>query len=181
MFNDMANTKRHTSIYSFLEQSGVLESNDPVLIKKARQAYWRSYHRDYKREQRDNLYEHTIALSKQENALIQREADRHNKTISLLIKETAFAYLGKHYLAIVSETLGMVEQQLSHIRTILENFGEKHEVMKAAVRALDSIDAKLIQNMHPASLEDELRKALNERPHYLFTLKKLIEEYDYQK
>jgi hypothetical protein len=180
MSNDMSKTKHTKGIHEFLEQSGVLESNDEEFIKKAREAYWRGYHREYKRIQRGKVREHRITLEKREEAFIEREADKYCTTISQFIKDAAFAYMHKSYLPISNENLVILEQQLSHVRTLLDGFGNNSEAVKSALSLIERIELLISQNVTtPPLLDDLVRATLSEKPFYLKTLKTIIAEYDY--
>jgi hypothetical protein len=177
----MPEKRSHKGLREFLDASGVLESGDDELIKKARAAYWRKYSRDYKREQRAKFHEHTLALNKKENALIEREAVRHGMTASLFMRQAVLAYVQKHYLPFANEVLIVIERHLSHIRTQVESHsGSDDGANQAAALALDSLEKALLRNAQsPPCLDDLIRTALEERPHYLLTIKQLIQEYDH--
>lgn len=180
MSNDMSDTKRHKSIYAFLESSGVLESNDPELIKNARQAYWRTYHREYKKGKREKAREHTVTLEKREEQVLKEEAAKNEMTLSKFIKEMALAYVNKEYIRPPNEELSKIEVSLSHIRTLLEGYGRDEKIATQAINAISAIERSLDQMISaPLSLESEVRRILSERPSYLSTMKQIISEYDY--
>lgn len=177
----MAKTKKHTSLYNYLDQSGLLESNDDALIQRARVAYWKNYHKQYKREKRGKQNEHTLALTKKEEALIAREAAKHQKTISVFLKTAALAYTEKKYLLIPQEDLPKIQQQLSHIYVLLETFGnEKTDIVDRAIESIERIESSLMQLVsNPPELGSVLRQTFEECPEYIIILKQILLEYDH--
>jgi hypothetical protein len=172
----MAKDKKQINLYEFLEQSGILETGDEALIKKARTAYWRDYHKNYKRERRASEKEFLVTLNHAEQALMTAEAGKHGQSVSHLLKEAAFAYMHKAYLPLPSNELVQIQLLLSSCYDCLER-------NKDAIKAIEAIlnIEEMLRELaaKPLDLEDAIRAAIAEHPQYLNTLEKLIKEYDH--
>jgi hypothetical protein len=181
----MAKTKKHTSLYDFLDQSGVLECNDESLIKKARAAYWRNYQKQYKREKRSSGMECAIVLDEEERNAFEKRASKHKTSVPSLIKKTALAYLEKYYIAPSEELLQSIEQRLSQIYTDIERLLETRihnpEGLKQALQSIERIEQKLEDiTKHPPNLEEEIKLAIDENPTFQQTLLTILKQYDHQ-
>lgn len=172
----MSKTKKHTGIHEFLEQSGVLESNDESLIKKAREAYWRAYRTEFKRSVRERVREFPVQLTKQETAVIEREAESREISISQFLKKATLAYLQKTFLVIPTPELFAIEQVISKAKDTLQESG-----YTKCLEKVNELEAR-INNLifHPQLLEDAIRKALNERPDFKDNLLTILKGYDNQ-
>jgi hypothetical protein len=178
----MATTKNKMNLYQYLDQSGILETNDDALIKKARAAYWKKYQREYKREKRGTEKEYTVRLSKSEESIIEREAAKTDKSITQFIKESSLAYVHKAYVVPKSDEQARIEQLLSHCYDRLNRLNGEHEIAELgpAIKGILEMETMLREWItKPISLEDEIKDAIREKSHYVTTIKKLISEYDY--
>jgi hypothetical protein len=177
-------TKKHTNLYEYLHQTGVLESKDDELIKKVKAAYWRKYHRDYKQEKRKKDREYSIALNKEERAYFEKEAERHGKSVSMFLKDAAMAYIHCEFLNPDKSDVQKIQQLLSRCYSDIEPLGENQTCISRVQKTLEAIERteEMIQHLFskPPSLEDTLRQKLTDKPYYLETIKSIIESHDNQ-
>jgi hypothetical protein len=180
----MAKTKKNTSLYDYLHDTGVLESGDEELVKKVKAAYWRNYHKQYKREKRGKDREYSISLTKSERKHFESEATNHGKSVSMFLKDAAWAYIHNQYLNPDKADLMKALQILSRCYTDIERIShegiearEIRETLGAVAKIEEKLDALF---SHPASLEKLIEHTMKEKPCYLNTLKNLIANYDNQ-
>jgi len=74
-------SRRTNHLRQYLSDTGVLESEDEELIRAVKAAYWRNYHKQYKREKRSREQEYSIALDKGEKNVLEQEAGRHKESL----------------------------------------------------------------------------------------------------
>jgi len=63
-WNKIWQARRTKPLRQYLSDTGVLESEDEELIRAVKGAYWRNYHKQYKREKRSREQEYSIAWTK---------------------------------------------------------------------------------------------------------------------
>jgi hypothetical protein len=81
--------KYTSSIFSFLERKGVLDTMDTGAIETAKKEYWTAYRRQWKKAKRQQSKSYTILLSDQEANLVIKEAKRYHTSPTGYIKRNA--------------------------------------------------------------------------------------------
>jgi hypothetical protein len=180
----MAKTKKHTSLYDYLHETGVLESGNEELIQKVKAAYWRNYQKQYKREKRSKGLECVVVLDEAERKLFERQVKLHKASISSLIKKSALAYIEKYYISPSEELFQSIKQKLSRIYTDIERLLETKihnpEGLKQALQSIQRIEQNLDTiTKYPPDLEEEIKRAIEENPTYQQTLLAILKHYDH--
>jgi uncharacterized protein (DUF1778 family) len=109
--------KRNSGMYSFLENSGLLENGTGEAIEQARKQYWRDFRREYKKARRHEYKSFEIPFSLKEREVIKMGAKRNHTSPTNYIKQSALA--NQH--SIVNRTaIGEIrESVISHHNTLL--------------------------------------------------------------
>jgi hypothetical protein len=181
----MAKSQKHSGLHKHLHDTGVLESGDSELIAKVRAAYWRRYHKEYKREKREKEKEYVVSLSGTEQKIMERQAAGHGQSLTAFIKGAAWAYVHQAYMQPDRAEMGHIGQVLSLCYSGIESLMDSGQYdpgeLGKALLTITAIDEKLNAiSSKPPNLEQAIRKALAEKPYYIITLKKLVEDYDHQ-
>src|SRR3989304_3505357 len=92
--------RKNTSLWAYLDFTGVLEKGTDAEIKQAKKQYWKKYFHEYKQNRRKDIPEYPIGLSKKngEYTKVKNEAKRHKLTITSFLKQSALAYMEKRFL-----------------------------------------------------------------------------------
>ena len=143
----MAKTKKQTSLYEYLNQTGVLETGDDELIGKVKAAYWRKYHKDYKQEKRKKDKEYSISLSKTERTYLEKEASKYSKSMSMFIKDSAWAYIHCEYLNPQKADILKIQQLLSRCYSNIERLSDSYADPIEIQKALDAV-MKIEENIN---------------------------------
>ena len=178
-------TKKSTTLYEYLHETGVLESGDENLIAKVKAAYWRSYQKQYKREKRSRGMECVIVLDEDELKAFTKHASKHKTTIPSLIKKYALAYMEKYYISPSEQLLQSIEQKLSRIYNEIERLIETRihnpEGLKQTLQSIERIEQTLEDiTKQPIDLEKEVKQAIEDNPTYKQTLQTILNHYDHQ-
>lgn len=169
---------KKTSIREYLHETGILESGDETLIRKVKQAYWKNYHKEYKREKRCKGMECVVVLDAAERAEFESEALKYQQTVGMLLKTLAQAYIRKRYISPDKRILQSIEQKLSAIYSEIEQMMERNNsdgqqttmTLQKMLSYIESIECILREmELSPRSLEDEIKAALKHNPNYLTT------------
>jgi hypothetical protein len=177
----MSKTKKHTTLYDYLDQSGVMAWGTADDIERSKVEYWKRYRTDKKRQERKKRKEYAVALDKKEQAYIEREALLLGKSVSMFLKDAAFAYLGTFYLNPNKADLIKIEQILSRYYSELERISEFADIIEIqnGIDAIVRIEGKLeMLFSRPPSLDILVKRAVEENPYCIGSLKKIIQEYD---
>ncbi|MBL7799820.1 MAG: hypothetical protein JNL95_03765 [Chitinophagales bacterium] len=178
-------TKKSTTLYEYLHETGVLESGDENLISKVKAAYWRSYQKQYKREKRSRGMECVIVFDEDERKAFTKHAKKYKVSIPSLIKKSALAYIEKYYIYPSEHLLQSIEQKLSRIYSGIERLIETRihnpEALKESLQSIERIEQRLEDiTKHPIDLETELKHAIEDNPNYQKTLQTILNHYDHQ-
>jgi hypothetical protein len=109
----MKHNAHHTSsIYQYLELTGVLATGSHADIQAARKQYWNKIKAAYKRKQRKEQKQYTISFTKQENAIIAKAATSHCRSNTAYCKAAALAYTKKQFIFPDITLLNDIKQSL---------------------------------------------------------------------
>ncbi|MGC4100873.1 hypothetical protein [Ferruginibacter sp.] len=78
-------------LYAFLEQKGVLHTEDSDLIQRAKDEYWKNYRREWRKNKRHQNKSYTILLNYDEAKQVINEAKKYHASPTQYIKGTALA------------------------------------------------------------------------------------------
>jgi hypothetical protein len=82
-------TKTSSTLYSFLEAQGVLETGNSEVILNAKKKYWAEYRRKWKKARRQERQSFDIFFSFKEMKIVTREAKKYHISITGYIKRSA--------------------------------------------------------------------------------------------
>ncbi len=90
--------KSKSNIYTYLQNSGVLENGSHEEIQNVRKEYWKAYKRIWRKNKRNTVKEITISFLPDEFKEITNEYKRHKLSRTEFIKQACFAYMNKTFL-----------------------------------------------------------------------------------
>ena len=171
-------------VWQFLEDCGVLDHGTADEIEAARRLYWKEYFRQKKRSQRKSKPEINVSFLNHESlAKIKVQAKKHNRPLSVFIRESVLAYISQEYVNPNTEQWEQIQQSMYltelQIKQIAEedvdgmNFHRNYNLLLEKLMTLENeINNTLNQ---PQILEDSICSVLQRKPWYKTTLINLIE------
>lgn len=159
----------YNSVWEYLEEVGVLDQDDKS-IKEAKKEYRRRYNRHLKQEQRRKRKEYQPSFSREEQQLLQREAERYGLSITQLIHDVALAYLKQTYVvpgqSWIAEIEILLAKAYSEIQTAAFQIAESKRLpMLTMMRSIENMERSLRQCLYePSLVENALRAAIVKQP-----------------
>lgn len=177
--------RKHSGLWVYLDQAGVLERGSPEDIAEAKRAYWKRYHYDHRRSQRKEKPEFVVSLCRSDGTYtrIAAAAKRHKLTIPAYLRTAALAYLDQAFIVPNPEHLAHLEQLLSQCANEVQALAgakekyfwqrdEKIAVIEKRIERLEREVAELFR--HPPSLEVYIRRAIKQSPEIKAQLQSLL-------
>lgn len=88
----MKRTVKHTSsLYAFLEATGVLSMGDTTAIADAKKEYYKLYKKNWNKQKRQESTSYTILYTHKEAIVVQQSADKHNTSPTNYIKQASLS------------------------------------------------------------------------------------------
>ncbi len=87
----MKSIKKYSSVYSFLDKSGILENGTGEAIQQAKKQYWKEYRRKYNKVKRRENKPFQICFDFKEAAIIIEKANKYHSSPTNYIKQSALA------------------------------------------------------------------------------------------
>jgi len=145
--------RKDSPLWKYLESSGVLEKGSDEDIKAAKRAYRKKYFLDFKRNQRHNRPEFAVRFSKDDGELkrIVEAAKKHQLSVSLFLKNAAFAYLQRSYIVPNRLMVAHLEQLLADCLNDIKSISNHKERFWERESKLDRIERRIVK------LEGEVR------------------------
>ena len=158
-----------SSIYSFLKESGVLESGTPEEIKNARHQYWKEYKRKWRVQKRKSDSEFAIYLNDEELNEISAEAKRHKLSRSKFIKQACIAYINNTFIVPDSKEVKRIAQQLSMTFNSIQELTAENKIDfkfgKSILEAIYKLEREILPALHnPKSLEALIKEHILKNP-----------------
>lgn len=111
---------RSSNMWKYLIESGALERGDKEEIKRVKQEYKRMRDRENKAKRRSFYKEHVVALTDEEEALLQKEMARYGLSLSQLLKHACLCYLTQRFIVPESAAVRKMEAYLLRSLTVIE-------------------------------------------------------------
>jgi hypothetical protein len=177
----MSRKKPHTtSLYEYLESSGVLDTGSDEAIADARKHYWKEYKARWRKQKRKEEKELTTSWTPNELKDLTNAARHHAMSRVAFIKSATIAYMQKSF--IVPDKVGVrkIAQLLAmNYNLIQEMIEEKTISLQAGNPLLDRITEleKSVRSIleTPKSLEHLLTDAVTKNPTIKHSLYPLLE------
>jgi uncharacterized protein (DUF1778 family) len=182
----MKNKSNHRNLYTFLEESGVLETGSDEDIELARKKYWREYKRKWARDKRKSKKQVTISLNAQEYKLILQSAKTYGRNTAQYVKDAVLAYGKKQYLIPDPMILNYIREAFTLNYNAIAQLEQEQtlsfETEHILISKLDSLERIITEKLkHPKDLEQAIIEAVSNNPekkaHFLDLLENLNNGY----
>jgi hypothetical protein len=117
--------KRNSGIYSFLDNSSLLENGSSEAIEQAKRKYWRDFRREYKKARRHEYKSFEIPFTPKELNIIIKEAERNHTSPTNYIKQSA---LGNKKKIVDPVTIGEIRELLILHHNSLKTLTEENQL-----------------------------------------------------
>ncbi|MEO5643905.1 MAG: hypothetical protein ABIQ40_18700 [Bacteroidia bacterium] len=171
----MSKKKRESGLWTYIQSLGILEQGSPEEIAAAKKAYWKTYHQQHRRTQREEKPEFLVALDRADGTYntISIGAKRHTLTIPAFLRTATLAYLTQAYVVPNHEYIAHLEQLLSQCSNEIAALAgskdkyfwqrdQKIEAIEQRIERLEREVSELFRN--PPTLETTVRKAIQQSP-----------------
>lgn len=178
----MKKYKFSKALYAFLEQGNYLESPERIALGK--KLYRKQYLRERKAYYRSTKREITLALTKEEEALLQRAAEEQAVKLPEYIRSAAKAYAAQVFLTPSHPTVVSLQQNLIITRTQISRVAKSSPGMFTKSReakieelllSLEAMMKKAFQN--PQNIQSFIKESIAQRPEIIESLKQIIAEH----
>jgi len=171
--------KKRTSVYQFLEESGVLEKGTVQEITQARRRYWSQYKREWRRQKRRNEKELTPSFTKDELKMVGEAASKHHTSRTRFIKQATLAYISKAFIIPDGSEVRHIRQLLAMNYNLLKELLEENKVpldtgKLLLQKILDLEHTVLVHLYNPKTLEQWIAEIVSTNPHYKAELYRLL-------
>jgi len=161
--------KKRSSIYQYLESSGVLDNGTIEEIKAARKKYWMEYKRLWRKDKRRKEKEFTVSFSKDDLQLLTKVARRHKRKRTLFIKTATLAYINKTYIVPDEIEVRQIRQLLSMSYNSLEQQMEEEilsvEAGKVLLQLIQQLEREVLVLLYnPKTLEQWIVETVRQYP-----------------
>ena len=158
-------SKRNSKMWEYLESLGILERGTVEEIEAAKKTYRKKYLLEFKQKQRSHKPEFTINFSKDKGEFekVEREAKKHQLTITSFIHLATLAYINQTYLVPNTQQIAQLEQVLSdclnEIQTIVK-FKEKYhwerdKKLETIEKRIEKLEQQIVEVFrHPPLLSN---------------------------
>jgi len=151
-------TSKKTSIYSHLDSTKVLEHGTAAEVEAAKKAYWKAYKAAWRKCQRNQFKQFTIALTEPETKQIRVAAKKHKRSCSRFIKESCFAYINRAYLVIDVLAVRTIEQLLAMNYDALKQAFDAYllpfDLGKALMAQMAELEERVVRELnHPQEVK----------------------------
>lgn len=183
----MKGEKTYSSIWEYLDATGVLENGTEEEIQAAKKEYWRIYQRNYKRRMRREQRQVVVWLSKIEQSELEAVSGNQKPSLPTLIRERALAYTRQRFLVPDPLLVGRIEQHLSLIRQSIRELAERDtdnwfsdtKRYRRIEQMLKRLETELIRQLrHPELIKDFIKHAKTQNPELLVELREML-DYDH--
>lgn len=185
----MSAPRKKSGVWLHLLSTGILDTGSPDEIKTAKREYWKQYHYNHRRAQREEQPEVVIGLARTDGTYerISIAAAKHKMTLAAFIRTAALSYLTQTYivpdrafLAHLAQLLSQCANEVQAIAGANEKYfwqrEHKIETIDARIERLENEILELFRN--PPTLEQQIIKALDQSPETRERLLQLITSYD---
>lgn len=155
----MARKPKHTGgIYTFLEASGVLQTNDDALIKQAKRTYWTEYKRKWRLSKRRSGKEFTIFLDGDDLQLIASATKSHVRKLPDFFKAAVLAYITRQYIVPDRMTVNHIRELLSLNYTALQAIADGNKIhwnlSRQLLKQLEALEKQVLEYLQNPKLYD---------------------------
>lgn len=177
----MKNKNNHRGLYTFLKESGVLETGSDEAIEQARKMYWREYKKIWARDKRNRKKQVTVSLNAQEHKLLSRSAKAYGRNTTRYIKDAALSYSQKQYLTPDPMILNYIREALTLNYNAIMQLEEEQtlsfETEHILIAKLDSIQRIIMDKLqNPKDLEQAIIEAVANNPEQKAHILDLLEK-----
>lgn len=185
----MSVPRKKSGVWLFLNSTGILDKGTPEEIQIAKREYWKRYHYNHRRAQRQEQPEVVIGLSRTDGTYerLNAAAKKHKMTLAAFIRTAALSYLTQTYIVPDRAFLAHLEQLLSQCANEVQAIAganekyfwqreHKIETIDARIERLENEVIELFRN--PPSLEQQITKAIDQSPQTRERLLQLITSHD---
>lgn len=185
----MRTPRKKSGVWQHLFATGILDKGTPEEIAEAKRAYWKQYHYNHRRTQRQEQPEVVVALPRSDGTYttITGAAKKHKLSVAAFLRTATLAYLSQAYvlpdramLAHLRELLSQCANEIQAIAGAKEKYfwqrEQKIETMEARIEKLDREIQELLCN--PPTLEAQIITALRQSPEIRTQLLQLITSHD---
>lgn len=157
------------SLYSFLDETGVLDSGNEKDISLARQEYWRKYKAEWRRRKRKEQKHFTVSLTDKEMRVLAPAAQKHHRSCTRFIKEAALAYCTKQFLSTDPEALNRIRELLALNYNSLQQLSEeivfRENEAGRIMQTIEKLERDVLNTLqHPQSLEQWITETVLNDP-----------------
>lgn len=163
--------KQKSGVYAYLDSIKVLESGNEAAIAHARNEYWKIYRANWRRKQRQNTSQLTIAFTSAELSIIAQAAKTHGESKTSMVKKACLAYFRKTYIAPDKVAVRSILQLLAmNYNTLRHLFDENRLTFRDGKQFLfqmEQLEAninKILSN--PKTIEQWIEEVVKSSPHH---------------
>ena len=171
--------KHTSSIYEYLEASGVLDTGTDTQIENARKAYWKEYRAAYQRQKRKEMNVFTVSFTNKEMRLLKPIVKKHNSSYTPFIKQATLAYLQQQFVIMDPESINQIRELLTRNFTTLQNFEEQlpeNHTHVSLTKIFSLLEQDINQILHnPNTLENAIQNSIQANPGFRQTILKILE------
>lgn len=165
------------NLYSYLDASKVLESNNEALIAAARKQYWLDYRKKWRQQRRKDKKELLTEWSSEELRLLTECARKNKRSRSKFIHVATLAYINKVYVVPDQVEVRRIAQMLAMTYNLIKEM--KVNVESKTIDVLLEHVFELERNVnislnHPKTLEQWVTDTVKANPAYRETLIELL-------
>jgi len=175
----MRGLKKKSSLYTFLESSGVLEHGTDAEIQKVRKEYWREYKRTWRKGQRKKVKEFTPSFSREEVKLLTEAARNHKMSRTGYIKRATLSYTDKMYIVPDALEVRRISQLLAMNYNLMKQMKDEEKISPVSANTImekiSSLEHEVLIHLYnPNDLEEWIAKELTKNPEKKEKILKLI-------
>lgn len=159
---------------------GLLGSTDEVLLTTVRKKYAANYKAAWRKRQRQEKSEFTVALTDSEVKLISEFARKHNRSITRFILESSKAYIRGHLVIADLIALNLIRQELAlnydALQRLFDESVVSYDVGARLLKQMEVLEQTLITHLHtPVSLNQLITDAVCSDPSYKEVISQLLQ------
>jgi hypothetical protein len=117
--------KKGSTIYTFLESSGLLEQGTVAEIEQAKKQYWAIVRSEWKRNKRETSKSYTVCFNDSELKLLTRSATKKHFSLTAFIKQASLCY-GTDACIVDKRIVGEIREAILLHYNTLQMLGEEN-------------------------------------------------------
>lgn len=165
----MRAVKKKSSLYSFLDASGVLETGSEEEILKSKKLYYKEYKRIWRKEKRKTEKEFTLSFTNAELKQITEAARKHKMSLTKYIKRTTIWHMSQVYIVPDIVEVRRISQWLAMHFNLIQQMVEEEKLSSQfgnpLLKKIEEIEHQvLIHLCNPDTLEDWINREVKKNP-----------------